>query len=60
VPERWGADFQSTYFTDWLKFGGVSEAHEIRFQPTIFPTGGSPEERRPAALDEARSLAARL
>jgi len=60
VPAQWGTDFQSSYFTDWLKFGGVSEVHEIRFQPTIFPTGGSPDERRPAALEEARSLAAKL
>jgi FMN-dependent NADH-azoreductase len=60
VPPQWGADFQSNYFTDWLKFGGVSEVHEIRFQPTLFATGGTPDERRPTAIDEARSLAMKL
>ena len=60
VPPQWGTDFQSNYFNDWLKFGGVSKVHEIRFQPTIFSSGGTPDERRPSALDEARSLATRL
>ena len=60
VQPQWGTDFQSNYFNDWLKFGGVSEVHEIRFQPTIFPSAGTPDERRPNALDEARSLATKL
>jgi FMN-dependent NADH-azoreductase len=60
VPAHWGVDHQSTYFNDWLRFVGVTDIHELRFQPSIFPFGGPPEERRPVALAEARALAAKL
>lgn len=56
VPPQWGVDFQSTYFDGWLRFIGISTIHEIRFQPTLAPVGGPPEERRPLALEEARRL----
>lgn len=57
---EWGTDHQSNYFTEWLNFAGIAEVHEIRFQPTIFPTGGAPDERRPRAYDEARQLAQKI
>lgn len=60
VPPSFGRDFQSNYFRDWLEFIGMDEIHEIRFQPSIMPTGGPPEERRPVAHDEAKALAAKL
>lgn len=60
VGPEWGKDYQSTYFKDWLDFIGITDNHELRFQPTIFPFGGPPEERRPIAHEEAKALAAKL
>lgn len=60
VPPQWGVDFQSTYIRGWLQSIGVSPVHEIRFQPTMAPVGGPPEERRVVALDEARQLAEKI
>jgi FMN-dependent NADH-azoreductase len=52
-PE-FGTDFQSTYFTDWLRWAGLTDISEIRFHPTL--TGDYPDERR-AADATARDLA---
>lgn len=60
VGPEWGWDDQSTYFRAWLEFVGVVDNHELRFQPTIFPFGGPPGERRPVAHEAARALAAEL
>ncbi len=60
IGAEWGKDFQSTYFRDWLEFCGIKDNHEIRFQPTIFPFGGPPDERRPIAHAEAKALAGKL
>jgi FMN-dependent NADH-azoreductase len=29
-----GSDFRSTFFTDWLRFIGIDQVTEIRWQPT--------------------------
>ena len=33
-PE-FGSDFQSTYFTDWLRWTGLTDITDIRFHPTL-------------------------
>lgn len=30
-----GADFQATFFTDWLRWAGVSDVEEIHFRPNL-------------------------
>lgn len=56
VGEAYGTDFHSTYFNDWLRFIGVTDVDEIRFQPTVLTA--TPEEARRAAYEQARRLAA--
>jgi len=53
-----GADFHATYFNDWLRFAGVEDVSEVRFQPTI-ATADADALRR-AAHAEARRLGARF
>ncbi|MEV8614445.1 NAD(P)H-dependent oxidoreductase [Amycolatopsis sp. NPDC051373] len=52
VPIQFGADFHSTYVKDWLRFVGVTEVTEVRFQPTILTA--TPDQDRAAALTAAR------
>jgi FMN-dependent NADH-azoreductase len=52
-PE-FGRDFQSTYFTDWLHWTGLTDTSEIRFHPTL---AGDWEAARQAADAAARDLA---
>ena len=49
-----GTDFHSTYFNDWLRFAGVEDVREVRFQPTI--ATADPDALRSAAHEEARRL----
>jgi FMN-dependent NADH-azoreductase len=35
VPPAFGSDFHSTYFDDWLRFGGIADIVSVRFQPTL-------------------------
>ncbi|MGQ0843567.1 MAG: FMN-dependent NADH-azoreductase [Sporichthyaceae bacterium] len=35
VPPAFGVDYQSTFFNDWLKFVGITDISEVRFQPSI-------------------------
>jgi FMN-dependent NADH-azoreductase len=51
-PE-FGRDFQSTYFTDWLRWTGIDEVQEIRFHPTL---SGDAAAARMAAHSAAREL----
>jgi|SRR5215213_10996884 len=52
-PE-FGTDFQSTYFSDWLRWTGISDLSEIRFHPTLT---GDRDAARQAADAAARDLA---
>jgi len=52
-PE-FGQDFQSTYFTDWLHWAGLTDTRELRFHPTLT---GDWEAARQAADAAARDLA---
>ena len=49
-----GSDFQSTYFTDWLRWTGLSDISDIRFQPTLT---GDRDMARQAADAVARDVA---
>jgi FMN-dependent NADH-azoreductase len=49
-----GTDFHSTYFNDWLRFAGIEDVTEVRFQPTI--ATADPDALRNTAHDEARRL----
>jgi FMN-dependent NADH-azoreductase len=52
-PE-FGTDFQSTYFTDWLRWTGITDISEVRFHPTLT---GDRDLARQAADAAARDLA---
>ena len=55
VPLEYGTDFHASFLTDWLRFAGVTDVTEIRFQPTILTA--SPAEDRAAAHAAARTAA---
>ena len=52
-PE-FGRDSQSVYFTDWLRWTGLTDTSEIRFHPTLT---GDRDAGRQAADAAARDLA---
>ncbi|HEV2253774.1 MAG TPA: NAD(P)H-dependent oxidoreductase [Streptosporangiaceae bacterium] len=52
APIQFGADFHASFVSDWLRFVGVTDVTEIRFQPTILTA--SPDEDRAAAHAAAR------
>lgn len=52
-PE-FGADFQSSYFGDWLRWTGLTDISEIRFHPTLT---GDRDAARHAADARARDIA---
>jgi hypothetical protein len=37
-------DFHATFFTDWLRFVGITDVIEVRFQPTVL-TATAAEDR---------------
>jgi FMN-dependent NADH-azoreductase len=53
TPGAYGTgDFHATFLNDWLRFIGVTDLTEIRFQPALLtPT---PDEDRASAHDRAR------
>jgi len=58
APIQFGTDFHAEFFNDWLRFIGVADVSEIRFQPTVLTA--DPDAARNAALARARELAAEL
>jgi FMN-dependent NADH-azoreductase len=58
APIQFGTDFHAEFFNDWLRFIGVTDISEIRFQPTVLTA--DPDAARNAALARARELAAEL
>jgi FMN-dependent NADH-azoreductase len=58
APIEFGTDFHSTYFNDWLRFAGVSDVSEIRFQQNL--VGTDVDRTRQVALQRARELGAEL
>jgi len=53
-----GRDFHRTYFNDWLRWAGIDDVAEIRFQPNLVTPNA--DGARAAALTEARELARRF
>jgi FMN-dependent NADH-azoreductase len=53
-PE-FGADFQRTYFDDWLRWAGVDDIAEIQFRPDLVVADA--DVRRKVAHEEAARLA---
>jgi FMN-dependent NADH-azoreductase len=58
APIQFGTDFHAEFFNDWLRFVGVEDVAEIRFQPTALTS--DPGAARDAALLRAREVAAEL
>jgi FMN-dependent NADH-azoreductase len=56
VPMEFGVDFHSTFFSDWLRFVGVTDVREIRFDGNalLADAGGAFQ----AAVDGAKAFAA--
>jgi FMN-dependent NADH-azoreductase len=49
-----GRDFQSTYFTDWLRWTGLTDITEVRLHPTL---NGDRDAARQLAHASARDIA---
>ena len=57
APLAFGADFHSTFFSDWLRFIGITDVDETRFQPTVLTQDHDGD--RAKAHERARQTAAR-
>ena len=55
VPIEYGTDFHASFVSDWLRFVGVTDVTEIRFQPTLLTA--SPEVDQATAHAAAREAA---
>ncbi|MGB8861278.1 MAG: NAD(P)H-dependent oxidoreductase [Ilumatobacteraceae bacterium] len=53
-----GTDYHSTFFNEWLRFIGIDDITEIRFQPSILTA--TPDADRALASDQARDAAKRF
>jgi FMN-dependent NADH-azoreductase len=58
APLPFGQDFHRTYFNDWLRWAGIEDVSEVRFQPTLV-TADADGARR-TAHRAARVLGERL
>ena len=56
APLAFGADFHRTYFNDWLRWAGVDDVSEVRFQPNL--VADDADARRAIAKATARALGA--
>lgn len=57
LPPAFGADHQSTFFGDWLRWAGLTDISDVRFHPTL---SGDWDAARSVALADARDLAKRF
>ena len=53
-----GSDFQTTYFTDWLHWAGITDVSDVRFQPNLATADAA--TGREIARAEARDLGKRF
>src|SRR5690242_1354599 len=58
APLSFGADFHRSYFNDWLRWAGIEDVSEVRFQPNLVTA--DPEPGRRAAHARARELGGRF
>ena len=56
APLAFGADFHRAYFNDWLRWTGIEDVSEVRFQPNLVTRNA--ELDREAAKSTARALGA--
>lgn len=54
VNPAFGSDFHSAFFSDWLRWTGITDISEIRYHPTL--TGDAAEAKRVAHI-QARGIA---
>jgi FMN-dependent NADH-azoreductase len=54
APLAFGADFHRAYFNDWLRWAGIDDVSEVRFQPNLVTNDA--EAGRAAAKASARAL----
>jgi FMN-dependent NADH-azoreductase len=54
APLEFGADFHRAYFNDWLRWAGINDMSEVRFQPNLVTSDAEPG--RAAAKSSARAL----
>ena len=54
APREFGTDFHRSYFNDWLRWAGVTDVSELRFQPNLVTS--SAEAGRQAVRAAARAL----
>jgi FMN-dependent NADH-azoreductase len=57
APPAFGIDFHSTYFNDWLRFIGIDQVENVRFQPNILTA--DPAAGLAAAKEAARIAGSR-
>jgi FMN-dependent NADH-azoreductase len=55
LPPSFGSDFQSTFFDDWLRWTGIQDISEIRFQPNLVTVDAAAARR--VAHAHARDVA---
>lgn len=62
VAPAFGQDFSSTFFADWLRFVGITDATHVRFAPTVLnpDVDGSRREAEAELAGHADGFAARL
>jgi FMN-dependent NADH-azoreductase len=58
APPAFGVDFHRSYFNDWLRWAGVEDVTELRFQPDLVTDDA--DGARDAALAAAREAGQRL
>jgi FMN-dependent NADH-azoreductase len=56
APPAFGVDFHRSYFHDWLRFAGIDDVAEVRFQPNLVTADA--DALRRAAHQRARDVAA--
>jgi FMN-dependent NADH-azoreductase len=58
APPEFGVDFHRSYFNDWLRWAGIEDITELRFQPNLVTDDA--DGARDAVLAAAREAGRRL
>jgi FMN-dependent NADH-azoreductase len=58
APLEFGVDFHRAYFNDWLRWAGIDDVSEVRFQPNLVTADA--DRGRSAAIAVARALGTRF
>ena len=58
APRAFGTDFHRAYFNDWLRWAGITDVSEVRFQPNLVT--GDAAAGRATAKARARALGVKL